>query len=63
MEVITMKKAIGYTICSVLGCAIGSYYGLILSAGMNEMSGNEAFTKYMKPYAKIYYKLTGIKNI
>lgn len=58
-----MKKAIGYTICAVLSFAIGCYYSLILSAGMNEMNGNEAFTKYMKPYSKLYYKLTGIKNI
>lgn len=61
-----MKKAIGYVICGVASFAIGSLYTMIMAGGASvtdEIYGTDRCKDALRPYKKIYLKLTGIKDI
>lgn len=60
-----MRKALGYTICGVSCFAIGCLYTMLMVGGgsaMDEIYGTNYCKDALRPYGKLYLKLTGVKN-
>ena len=60
-----MKKAIGYTICGVSFFTIGYLYTMLIVGGasaIDEIYGTNRLKDALRPYEKMYLKLTGVKD-
>lgn len=60
-----MRKAIGYAICGVASFAIGSLYTMLMAGGesaMDDIYGTNYCKDALRPYGKLYLKLTGVKD-
>lgn len=61
-----MRKAMGYVICGISCFAIGHLYTMLMAGGesaMDEIHGTDYCKDALRPYEKIFLKLTGVKNI
>lgn len=60
-----MRKALGYLICGVSSFTIGYLYAMLIVGGastIDETCGTNRLKDALRPYEKMYLKLTGVKD-